>query len=135
MDPNFSRSGMIACAYTQKGMYAQALDEFEKHRELWGSGIWSLSMQAYVYGRAGQTNQAEPALDQLLELHRKQPVDAAAFVWAYLGTGNQDEVFSWLGKAVAQHSNLLATLKVEPALDPIRNARRFTELLRGVGLN
>jgi len=34
-----------------------------------------------------------------------RPVDAELFVWVYLGTGQNGEVFAWLEKSYAQHQN------------------------------
>jgi hypothetical protein len=48
--------------------------------------------------------------------------------------GNKDEALAWLEKAYSQHSNVLTTLKVEPAFDPLRSDPRFQDLLRRVGL-
>jgi len=71
---------------------------------------------------------------KLLELHQRQQVDPANILWAYLGIGNQDQTFTWLGKAYALRSNTLVTLRVEPRFDPLRSDARFQDLLRRVGL-
>jgi len=46
--------------------------------------------------------------------------------------GNNEEAFAWLEKAYSQHSNVLTTLKVDPAFDPLRNDPRFKDLLRRI---
>jgi hypothetical protein len=61
-------------------------------------------------------------------------VDAGLSVWAYLGAGGNDEVFAWLEKGYAQHSNTLIALKANPLYDRLRGDPRFQDLLRRVGL-
>jgi TolB-like protein/DNA-binding winged helix-turn-helix (wHTH) protein/Tfp pilus assembly protein PilF len=134
MDPSFSRSRMILYAYLQKGMYQEALTDLEKARLTGGEGVWYWATLADVCGRAGRVAQAQRALDRALELNRQQQVDASYIAGAYLGVGHKDEAIAWLEKGYAQHSNTMATLKVEPAYDPLRSDPRFQDLLRRVGL-
>jgi TolB-like protein/DNA-binding winged helix-turn-helix (wHTH) protein/Tfp pilus assembly protein PilF len=134
MDPNFTQAGMIRRAYAQKGMFADVLPEIEKERRRYGDAPWSFSEQAYIYGRIGQQAQARRELARLEEWNRRQPVDPALFVDAYVGIGQKDEAFVWLEKAYAQHSNALVSLKVNPMYDPLRSDPRFQDMLRRVGL-
>jgi TolB-like protein/Tfp pilus assembly protein PilF len=134
MDPNFSRTGLIRSAYEQKGLFIDALEEIEKWRHAHGDQPWTWSELANVYGRSGQQAQAEHALQKLLQWDRRQPVDPAAIVWAYIGTGNKDQAFAYLEKIYLQHSSTLTFLKVEPGYDPLRSDPRYQDLLRRVGL-
>jgi len=134
LDPNFSRTGVIRAAYVQKGLFNNALDEIEKWQHVYGAQPWTWSELAYVYGRSGQQSQARHALQKLLECDQRKPVDPAAIAWAYLGVGNKDQAFAYLEAAYVQHSNTLATLKVEPGFDPLRADPRYQALLRRVGL-
>jgi tetratricopeptide (TPR) repeat protein len=96
LDPTFPRTGLIRSAYEQKGLYIDALEEIEKWRHAHGDRPWTWSELAYVYGRSGQQAQAEHALQKLLQLDQREPVDPAAIVWAYVGTGNKDQAFAYL---------------------------------------
>lgn len=49
------------------------------------------------------------------------------------GMGDKDRALVWLERAYTQHSSLMATLKVEPAFDPLRSDPRFQDLMRRVG--
>lgn len=53
---------------------------------------------------------------------------------AYIATGRKEEALALIEKSYREHSNLVTTLKVEPALDPLRGDPRFQELLRRTGL-
>jgi tetratricopeptide (TPR) repeat protein len=134
MDPNFSRSGMIRQAYAQKGMFADALADIEKERRLYGDRPWAWSELAYFYGRNGQQAQARLALAKLEQWNRRQPLDPFPIFRAHIGMGNKDQAFAYLEKAYLEHSNALATLKVDPIYDPLRSDPRFQDLLRRAGL-
>jgi len=133
MEPGFPRAHLVLYAYVEKGMFAEALADIEKQPAT-DDTPWKWSALAYVYGRSGQPVQARHALEKLEQLNRRQPMDPAAILWAYIGMGKNDRAFAWLEKAYSQHSNALTTLKVDPGFDSLRNDPRFQDLLRRVGL-
>ena len=80
---------------------------------------------------------AKHALSLLEELKRRRQkgyVPAGAFVNAYLGLGEKEQVFVWLESAYQEQSNILQFLKVHPYFDPLREDPRFKDLLRRVWL-
>jgi len=133
MEPNFGRAHMVVYAYVEKGMFPEALAETAKWRHSDGSPVWEL--EAYVYSRWGKQQQMERALAQW---KRGSPDGAALsrfmLLHAYVATGRKEEALALIEKSYREHSNLVTTLKVEPALDPLRGDPRFQELLRRVGL-
>jgi TolB-like protein/DNA-binding winged helix-turn-helix (wHTH) protein/Tfp pilus assembly protein PilF len=137
LDPAFPRAGIIVAAYEQKGMFAEALADIEGGRTMYDSSNspWYWSALAKAYGRTGQRERAERALEKLKELNRRQEVDADVFIGAYTGMGDKDQTLAWLEKAYSQHSNVITTLKVEPDFDPLRGDPRFQDLLRRAGLD
>jgi hypothetical protein len=44
--------------------------------------------------------------------------------------GNQDEAFEWPDKAYGERKGMLAFLRVDPLVDPLRSDPRFQNLLR-----
>ncbi len=133
MEPNFPRAHILAYAYVQKGMFADALADIEKWRRMEDTP-WTQSLLAYVYGRSGQQVQARRALEKLEQLNRRREIDAAPMFVAHIGMGKNDEAFAELQKAYLEHSPALTALKVDPLYDPLRSDPRFQELLRRVGL-
>ena len=133
MEPDFPRAGLVVYAYIEKGLFREAVAEMEKPRP-GGYGPWTWPVQAYVYARSGHQLQAQRVLEKLKTLNRRQAMDPAAILWAYVGMGDKEQVFAWLEKAYSQHSNALTTLKVDPAYDWLRDDPRFQILLRRVGL-
>ena len=135
LDPHNQRSGLIIHAYEEKGLFAEALADIEAHRPPSGMNPpWYWSELAYAYGRSGQQAQARRALENLLELNRRQEVGAEAIIWAHIGVGDNEQATAWLEKAYAQRSPALTYLKVDPRYDPLRGDPRFQDLLSRVGL-
>jgi TolB-like protein/DNA-binding winged helix-turn-helix (wHTH) protein len=133
MEPNFGRAHMVVYAYVEKGMFPEAFAETGWWRNADGSPVWE--MKAYVYGRFGKPQQAERALARSKLGSRVAPaIGAFVLLHAYIATGRKEEALALIEKSSRQRSNLVTTLKVEPALDPLRGDPRFQELLRRVGL-
>ena len=133
-DPNFGRASVIWEAYAEKRMFTQALAQIESWHRLNGEGPWYWSWQAYIYGRAGQTERARRELEKLEKVSRHEQVNPVIMLWAHLGVGDKEEALADLEKAHSEHFNILTSLKVEPAFDPLRSDPRFQDLLRRVGL-
>jgi hypothetical protein len=51
----------------------------------------------------------------------------------YAALGEKDEAFAALNKAFANRETLLAGIKVDPRLDPLRSDPRFQELVQRMG--
>jgi TolB-like protein/DNA-binding winged helix-turn-helix (wHTH) protein/Tfp pilus assembly protein PilF len=134
MEPNFERAHMVVYPYVEKGMFPEALAETSKWRH--GDGGPVSEVEAYVYGRWGKQQQAERALAQWKRESLGRPVATTlAALEAYVATGRNEEALALLEKSYREHANLVTSLKVEPALDPLRGDRRFQELLRRLGLS
>jgi TolB-like protein/Tfp pilus assembly protein PilF len=133
MDPDFLRAHLIVGAYVEKGMFAEAFADNERLRpKISAASYWS--WHAYIQGRAGHTEDARRALNELLRLNPHTPVDPIVIAQAYAGLGEKEEALIWLEKAYARHSNELVALKVGPAYDPLRGDPRFQNLLRRLRL-
>jgi TolB-like protein/DNA-binding winged helix-turn-helix (wHTH) protein/Tfp pilus assembly protein PilF len=132
LDPGFPRTTMIFAAYVQKGMFAEAEADIEKHMP--GDNPWHWSSLAYTYGRLGQKEKAEHELRKLLDLNQRHPVDPMVIVPAYIGMGKNDQAIVWMEKAYTQRSHGLTGLRADPAYDPLRADPGFQSLLQRVGL-
>ena len=76
-------------------------------------------------------------LDKLNEFSKQGFVPAWTVAIIYVGLGEKDKVFEWLEKAYVDRSIIevpLASIKVDPAFDPLRSDPRFTDLLRCMNL-
>jgi TolB-like protein/DNA-binding winged helix-turn-helix (wHTH) protein/Flp pilus assembly protein TadD len=130
-EPSFPRAHMVAYAYAEKGMYAEALADIESWHRL--SGDPQSMLLAYVSGRAGQQAKARQALRNLQQLSQAEKSYAYSIAVAYIGIGDNEKAIKWLQKSYAEHT-ITTALRVDPIFDPLRSDPRFQELLRGMGL-
>ncbi len=87
-----------------------------------------------AYARAGRRGDALRLLSELKQRRAAGYIPAAAFVNAWLGLGDNEQVFYWLDQAYKEQSNILQFVKVHPYFDPIRGDPRFADLVHRVGL-
>lgn len=133
-DPTFVLSYLpLGGAYVQKGMYAEALDAFKKAAGFSGHPISGLAV-AYAYASQGNTSEAKKILDSLRTLKKTQFYISPYWIGiVYMSLGDFDKAFEWLNKAYDEHDGSMVFLKVEPALEKIRNDPRYKELLKKMG--
>jgi len=86
-----------------------------------------------AHSRAGRRARAEEILRQLLA--REPPPSATSLARLYAELGAPDAAFQALDRAVAEHDDMITTLKADPVLDPLRPDPRFASLLKRVNLS
>jgi len=119
-------------AYAAKGMYREALVEFEKYSELDRGTPRSIASLGYAHARLKERGEALRALDQLMVLSNQRYVSAGSFATVYLGLGDKEQALTWLEKAYEERSGALPLLKVNPIWDPLRSDPRFEALVAKV---
>lgn len=112
-----------------------AIPELEKGLSVSDRSPGIVGLLINAYAQAGRRRDALRLLNELKRRQQTAYVPSAAFTLAYLGLGDNDQVFVWLEKGYKEQSNLLQTLKVFPFFDPIRADPRFIDLLHRVGLD
>jgi tetratricopeptide (TPR) repeat protein len=93
-----------------------------------------LGVLVHAYAGAGRRAETLRVLDELHGRRKAGYIPPAAFLNAYLGLGDTEEEFSWLGRAAEERSNITQFLKVHPFLDPLRGDRRFAVFLHRANL-
>jgi tetratricopeptide (TPR) repeat protein len=131
MDPNFAQAHLhLGEAYEQTGMYAEAIAEFQKARQLDHSPEVSAAL-GHAFAMSGKRGEAQKVLDELKQLSKQRYVSPYYVALIYTGLGDKDQGLEWLRKASEDGSNQLAArIKVEPMFDSLRSDPRFSDLLR-----
>jgi serine/threonine protein kinase/tetratricopeptide (TPR) repeat protein len=128
----------LAWAYAMKGMYAQAIAEYDKipeqakavaaENQLVASGL------GWVYAVSGRRADALKIAKELKDLSSHAYVDFYQLATIYAGLGDKDEAFRLLEKAYEEHSSSMPFLAVDPFWYGIRSDPRYADLLRRMGL-
>jgi tetratricopeptide (TPR) repeat protein len=135
MDPNFGQAYLaLGLAYLSSGQLQKAIEVFEGVSRLAQDSPPALAALGYAYGVAGKRDGALTELNRLKGISTKRFVPSYYIAGIYLGLGDRDLAFEWLGRACAERCSLLGTLKVDPVFDPLRADPRFAALLRCVHL-
>jgi TolB-like protein/DNA-binding winged helix-turn-helix (wHTH) protein len=134
MDTAFLRArGILIHSYVQTGRFADAMHEVDQ----WTNdpyAMWAWGWRAYVYGAWGRKADAERALakfEQFLSArHQNDP--EPGLLLPYITTGRKDQAMLLLQQLYLEHAPIIATLKTDPAFDPLRSDPRFQQLLARV---
>jgi len=134
LDPNsFPAMRYRGLAYEQKGMYAEAIADFQKGVKLSGSPLM-LALLGHAYAVSGKKTEAQQVLAELRELQGRRYVSPYTVAAIYAGLGDKDQAFKWLEKAYDERDIWLMNLKVDPVFNKLRSDRRFPDLLARTGL-
>jgi adenylate cyclase len=89
---------------------------------------------AFIHGLIGKEVETRKTLARVLDLNRTYRVSPGLIAMIYIGLDEREQALTWLEQAYAQHSPMMAWLKVDPRFDRIREKPRFQALMRRVGL-
>ncbi len=132
MDPQFPKAHeVLGVIYLRRGMYQEAIREYQASEEYGGAKL--LGLLGYAYARSGDKDQALRTLSQLQEWEKRSGSGDASYDLALveIGLGNWNEALTWLEKEYQQHDeDGLLLLKCEPVFAPLRSDPRFKNLLR-----
>jgi Tfp pilus assembly protein PilF len=134
LDPNFFYSGSsLGTAYLEKGMFAEAVAEYQRLQRATGGP--SFSGLAVTFARMGKTAEARKILDEFLNRSEQQYVSSDEIALIYASLGEKDQAFAWLDRAYEARSAFLITgILGGPDYDPLRGDPRLDALLRKIGL-
>jgi tetratricopeptide (TPR) repeat protein len=135
MDPTlWIPLGYLGGAQTLKGQYTEAAATFRKAIEISDGSPNTKSHLAYALAKAGQRDEALKLIDELKRKATHEHINAFHFAVPYIGLGNKDEAFFWLGRGIDEGSIGFNQLDVHPWFDDLRSDPRFRALLRRTNL-
>ena len=136
IEPNFGVCRFfLAEAYTAKGMYREAIEEYQKAITLLGERPIVLATFGYTLAVAGRRAEAVSLLNKLMQQSKEKYVAPLSMALVHAGLGDTEQSFAWLEKAYRDRDPwLVQFLKVNPHFDNLRPDPRYSELLRRTGL-
>jgi serine/threonine protein kinase len=135
MDSNFPLPHLFAASvYIEKGMYAEAVAEARRARELNSISSGSVAFLGYALAKSGKQAEARKLLDEMLKESAKQYLSPYHIALIYNALDERDETFAWLERGFEHRDVRMAFLKVEPKWNNIRSEPRFVSLLKRMNL-
>jgi TolB-like protein len=114
----------------QEKRYEESVSEYQKAIGLEPGSPRLAAGLARAYAAAGRKSEALKIISNLRELSKQRYVSPYGIAMTYAALADLDQTFAWLEKAYQDRSVGLATLKVDPWVDPLRSDPRFQDLLR-----
>jgi TolB-like protein/Tfp pilus assembly protein PilF len=134
LDQNFPYAHFfLGWAWEQKKDFTQAIAAFQRATQIDRTPI-TIAYLAHGYAVSGNRAEAEKILDSL------QRQSATGYVSPYYmavicaGLGQNERSLEYLQRGLADHSDSMVLLGVEPKFDGLRSSPRFHEILNRVGL-
>src|SRR5262249_37024421 len=116
--------GDLAIALIAKGRPEEAIPVLEKSVSVSDGSPPVVGHLIMAYAFAGRRADALRLLGELKRRRQAGYVPTPAFVNAYLGLREYDQVFAWLEEEYKEQSNSLQILKVQPFYYPVREYPR-----------
>lgn len=136
-DPDFPLLRLwLGIAYVSLSRLPEAIREMEHARRFMDKAPMVLGSLAHVYGLAGEREQAEAILQEMLALSENGPSDGYYIALAYYGLGDEERALEWLERAAADRG--AGTIGFLAACDPrfagLRDTPRYRAVLDQIGL-
>jgi len=117
-------------AYEQKGMYPDAITEFEQAGTALKDWPVLIAAAGHTYARWGHTTDATAALHRMKELTKEEYVTPYGMALIFAGLDDKGQAISWLQKAYEDRSHWLVWLNSDPRFDNVRSDPHFQHLLQ-----
>jgi len=130
LDPTFLYGEpLLAALYREMGRFDDAIALYEKAQSFSGKPGFGL---AITYARMNRREEALQTLDAAVASRRYTPGDAIAHVHVALQA--HDDAIRELERACEERSSSLHWVGIAPEFVPLRSDRRFTSIVKKIGL-
>ncbi len=123
----------LGFAYEQKGMFREAIAEFQTAAAAWPNG-YALSSLGHAYAASGNKRKAEQILGQLTEQAKRGYISPYDLAVLYAGLADKEKAFELLDKAYEERSGFLVHMQWDPRFNNLHSDPRFAQLVRRIGL-
>jgi eukaryotic-like serine/threonine-protein kinase len=135
LEPSFAFAHYaLGDAYTQRGEYERAIEEFNHAIELGGRSSNHVGVLGYVHGRSGNRDRANAHLQELRARSADSYVSPMWFALVHLGLSDLESVFHWLNRGFEERDGSLILVAAAVEFDRVREDSRFKALLDRMGL-
>lgn len=94
--------------------------------------VFSVAALIYGLGHAGREKEAKRLLEQLIKEYEYVPFWFLAMAW--VGLSEKERALEALEQAFHNHEPCMVSLKVDAIFGPLREEKRFKDMVRAVGL-
>ena len=134
LDPHYGLAYWYrGLAFEQKAMYADALREMRKAKEILPDNLVIDADIGHVLASAGNRAEANSVLLKLRANAAQAYVSPFGPALIHLGLGDREQALALLEEAYRQGSDMLIYLGLDPRLDALRQDERFRALVQRVG--
>ncbi len=120
-------------AYLAKGLYAEAIAEYEKDVEL-GGLMRKPATLGFAYARVGRRDEALQIVRERVASAGKPGVLDYGIALVYCGLGDNDLAFEWLERSLAEREPPFPLIATSCLWDGLRSDPRFADLVRRAGI-
>lgn len=118
----------------QAGLYEKAIRHLQREIDLCGNDLHPFG-SAYLgcaYGRAGKFAEARAVLNRLESAAEQTYISPYLVALLHSSLGEVERAFDRLENAHRERNPMLAFIRVDPFLDPLRSDPRFDELVQAM---
>ena len=133
-DPNVAGFCAFAIfAYQKKGRFEEAVAAARRISEASPNEMLPRAALARSYGVTGNRDEAQKAVQAMLDLRKRRFISEYDFAVAHSGW-DKEGTLRWLEKAYQGRTGLLVYAKVDSVWDDLHSDPRFQELVRRIGI-
>ncbi|TNF81723.1 MAG: hypothetical protein EP299_02025 [Acidobacteria bacterium] len=136
LDPtHFLGHWVVGMASIESGAPDEAVTALEKAHELSGGIPFTLGFLAYVYGRAGRSDDARKLLEPTERAAAEAYIPPSTLALGYVGLDDWNAAFDWWNRAIEVRDPFIMPIKTYSFFDPVRRDPRYLTMLRRMKLS
>ena len=131
LEPNFLDAlVLLGLCYEQKGMLADAIDQFRKAKDANAESTEPLELLAHTCAISGQKDEARALLTELQSSQKPNSLHPYHVALIYAALNQKDQAFEWLAKPYANWTERLRMLRFDPRMDRLKTDSRFAAIVQ-----